>query len=258
MRIALGIEYDGSQYHGWQKQPNLTTLQETLETALGTIAQESIEVVCAGRTDTGVHAISQVIHFDTFVERNMRAWTLGTNAHLPQDMCVRWAKKIAPDFHARFSAVSRTYCYVIYDQPIRPALFRRNVTWQYRPLNHEKMAEAATCFIGEHDFSSFRSSECQSMSPMRNITELTISRHEHCIKIHITANAFLHHMVRNIAGVLMAIGHGRQKITWAKEVLEAKCRRLGGETAPPYGLYLIDVEYPEAHQIPKSNTIFFE
>jgi len=257
MRIALGIEYDGRGYHGWQKQANLVTVQETLETALSKIAQEPIEVVCAGRTDTGVHASGQVIHFDTNVERNMRAWVFGTNSFLPHDICVRWAKRVPKDFHARYSAQSRTYRYIIYDQSIRPALFRHNVTWQYRALNTEKMQEAANHLIGEHDFSSFRSSDCQASTPIRHISKLTVTRsghthNSHHIQIEITANAFLHHMVRNIAGVLMAIGSEKRPSLWAKEVLNAKDRRLGGETAPPYGLYLIHVLYPSHFQIPES------
>ncbi len=253
MRIALGIEYDGSQYHGWQKQARLHTVQESLELALAQVAQHEVEVVCAGRTDTGVHATGQVVHFDSETERTMRAWTHGGNAFLPKDICVRWAKKVTEDFHARYSAQSRTYRYIIIDQPIRPALFRSNVTWQYRALNHENMNKAAQDLIGEHDFTSFRSSECQSLSPMRHVKAISVTRQQSCIHIEITANAFLHHMVRNIAGVLMAVGSGKRDVVWLKEVLEAKERRMGGETAPPYGLYLIKVEYPAIHQIPENN-----
>lgn len=258
MRIALGIEYDGSQYHGWQKQVNLHTVQTSLEKALSQVAQHDIEVVCAGRTDTGVHAMGQVVHFDTDVSRNIRAWSHGSNAFLPKDVSVIWAKKMSEDFHARFSAIARTYRYIIYDQPIRPALFRSNVTWQYRALNHEKMAEAALSLVGEHDFTSFRSSECQSSSPRREVKSVSVTRQRGCIHIEITANAFLHHMVRNIAGVLMAVGSGKQLVSWIKEVLDAKDRRLGAETAPPYGLYLIHVEYPPMFQIPESQHCFIE
>lgn len=252
MRIALGVEYDGSQYHGWQKQVDLYTVQETIERAVSQVAQHEIEIVCAGRTDTGVHASGQVIHFDSDADRNIRAWTYGTNNFLPKDVCIRWGKKVSDDFHARYSAQSRTYRYIICDQPIRPALFRTNLTWQYRALSHERMAEAARYLIGEHDFTSFRASECQSLSPMRNVKAISVIRHHHYVLIEITANAFLHHMVRNIAGVLMAVGSGKQDIFWVKEVLEAKDRRLGAETAPPYGLHLIHVEYPPDYQIPES------
>lgn len=253
MRIALGVEYDGGQYHGWQKQMGLRTVQEALEFAISQVAQKKIEVICAGRTDTGVHALGQVVHFDMDVDRNMRAWIYGGNSFLPKDVCIRWAKRVSEDFHARYSAQSRTYRYIISDNPIRPALFRSNLTWQYRALNHEKMAQAATYLIGEHDFTSFRSSECQSLSPMRNVKAVSVIRHHGYVQIEITANAFLHHMVRNIAGVLMAVGSGKKDIFWVKEVLEAKDRRLGAETAPPYGLYFIRAEYPEVYQIPENN-----
>lgn len=256
MRIALGIEYDGCQYHGWQKQAGLHTVQQSIESAISQVAQQDIEIICAGRTDTGVHASGQVIHFDTEVDRNMRAWIHGSNTFLPKDICVQWAKRVPEDFHARYSAQSRTYRYLICDQPIRPALFRGNVTWQYRALNHEFMAEAAAYLIGENDFTSFRSSDCQSLSPMRCIKAISVMRHQGHVQIDITANAFLHHMVRNIAGVLMAVGGGKKTISWVKEVLEAKDRRLGAETAPPYGLYLINVEYPAIYQIPETQYRF--
>lgn len=257
MRIALGIEYDGSQYHGWQKQTNLRTVQQSLESALQEIAQHDIEVVCAGRTDTGVHAVGQVVHFDVDAERNMRAWVNGTNNFLVKDISVRWAKKVTDDFHARYSAISRTYRYIICDQPVRPALFRSNLTWQYRLLNHEIMAKAANFLIGEHDFTSFRSSDCQSLSPMRHVKAISVTRHRGLIYIEITANAFLHHMVRNIAGVLIHIGSEKQPVSWMKEVLEAKDRRLGAETAPPYGLYFMHAEYPAIYQIPSEKLHFF-
>lgn len=257
MRIALGVEYDGAQFHGWQKQTGLRTVQALIESAIGQVAQENIEVVCAGRTDTGVHASGQVIHFDSLVERSMRSWVHGANNYLPQDVSVLWAKKVSEDFHARYSAESRTYRYIICDQPIRPALFRGNVTWHYRALDSEKMGEAAAYLIGEHDFTSFRSSDCQSLSPMRHVKKISVTRHKGHIKIEITANAFLHHMVRNIAGVLMTVGNGKQEASWVKQVLEAKDRRLGAETAPPYGLYLTYVQYPSVHQIPESMLTFF-
>jgi tRNA pseudouridine38-40 synthase len=253
MRIALGIEYDGSQYHGWQKQPGLHTVQESIEKALQHVSQNPTDVVCAGRTDTGVHGVGQVLHFDTAVNRNLHSWVSGTNTFLPKDICVRWAKDVPEDFHARYSAQARTYRYMICDEPVRPALFRGHVTWIYRKLNHERMAEGATCLIGEHDFSSFRASDCQSLSPMRFVKAVSVTRHQRYVQIEITANAFLHHMVRNIAGVLMAVGTGKRGINWVQEVLEAKDRRLGAETAPPYGLYFLRVQYPEIYQIPESD-----
>jgi tRNA pseudouridine38-40 synthase len=252
MRIALGVEYDGSQYHGWQAQTGLHTVQQVLENALSKVADTAISVTCAGRTDTGVHASNQVVHFDCEVERTSRAWVHGANAFLPKDVCVRWCKEIPENFHARYSAISRRYKYVIYNTPIRPALLRGNVTWQYRQLDNKAMQEAAQFLVGENDFTSFRSVECQSNTPMRNVHHIQVSRVGDLVLIDIAANAFLHHMVRNIAGVLIAIGNGKKPISWVKEVLLAKDRRLGAETAPPYGLYLIQVEYPKEFGIPQT------
>ena len=249
MRIALAIEYDGSEYHGWQAQTGLRTLQQSLEDALSRVADSPVSVVCAGRTDTGVHALNQIIHFDSDSTRSVRAWVYGTNAYLPKEMCVKWSREMPDEFHARYSAVSRTYRYVIYNTPIRPALLRRQVTWQYRQLDHVKMHEAAQCLIGEHDFTSFRSVECQSNSPMRNIHCIEVTRQADRIMIDLTANAFLHHMVRNIAGVLMAVGMGKSPVSWVQTVLDAKDRREGAETAPAYGLYLVNAKYPDAYQV---------
>lgn len=253
MRIALGIEYDGSQFHGWQKQHNLRTVQGSLESALSRIVQHDIEVTCAGRTDTGVHAVGQVVHFDTDVKRPIQAWIAGSNTYLPQDVCVRWAKVVSDQFHARYSAESRTYRYIIVDEPIRPALFRRHATWQFRKLCTERMAEASQALLGEHDFTSFRSSDCQALTPRRYVRSIDITRQEPHIYIDITANAFLHHMVRNIVGVLIRIGNKKMPVTWAKEVLDARDRRLGAETAPPYGLYFMRVHYPSMHAIPEGS-----
>lgn len=246
MRVALMVEYDGSQFHGWQAQTGLRTVQNVLEYAISQVASHEVSVVCAGRTDTGVHATSQIIHFDSEKERANRAWIHGANSFLPKDVCVKWAKEMPDDFHARFSALSRQYQYVIHNTPVRPALLRSNVTWQYRQLDHRVMQEACQFLIGEHDFTSFRSVECQSKTPMRRIHHLQVTRQGDILIIDITANAFLHHMVRNIAGVLMAVGSGRKPLAWVHDVLLAKDRRLGAETAPPYGLYLMAVTYPEA------------
>jgi len=259
MRIALMVEYDGSQYHGWQSQTGLRTVQHALEQALSRVANHDVLLVCAGRTDTGVHATHQIIHFDTEKERSARSWIFGANAYLPKDVCVKWAREVSPDFHARYSALSRSYRYIIYNTPIRPALMRCNLTWQYQQLNHRLMDEAAQLLLGEQDFTSFRSVECQSKTPMRNIESIQVSRREDCVIIDITANAFLHHMVRNIAGVLMAVGTGRQQVSWVKEVLFAKDRRLGAATAPSYGLYLVGVKYPQEFGILKPSVapLFF-
>lgn len=251
MRIALMVEYDGSQYHGWQAQTGLHTIQQRLEAALSAVASHDVQVVCAGRTDTGVHATAQMIHFDAQKERSIRAWIHGANAHLPKDICVKWGCEMPDTFHARYSATSRRYQYVIFNSPIRPGLMRSNVTWQYRRLDENRMHEAAQCLLGEQDFTSFRSVECQSNSPMRNIHRCQVKRVGDWVIVDITANAFLHHMVRNIAGVLMAVGTGRREVHWVKEVLHAKDRTMGAETAPPYGLYLVEATYPQEFAIPK-------
>ena len=254
MRIALMVEYDGSQYHGWQAQTGLHTVQHVLEHALGRVADRDVSVVCAGRTDTGVHATNQIVHFDCESERAIRAWVQGANSFLPKDVCVKWGREMPEDFHARYSATSRHYRYVIYNSPVRPALLRCNVTWQYRPLDHQAMHEAGQSLLGEQDFTSFRSLECQSKTAMRNIHRLEVIRRGDYMTIDINANAFLHHMVRNIAGVLIAVGSGRRSVSWVNEVLLAKDRKLGAETAPPYGLYLVGVDYPAKFHVPKEIT----
>lgn len=254
MRIALMVEYDGSQYHGWQAQPGLNTVEDALANALSKVADESISLVCAGRTDTGVHATGQIVHFDTNKERSMRGWIHGANSHLPKNVAVKWGQIMPDDFHARYTALSRRYRYIIYNTPIRPALMQSQVTWQYRRLDHKLMHEAGQYLLGEKDFTSFRSVECQSKSPKRNIFNLSVSSKGDFIIIDITANAFLHHMVRNIAGVLMAIGSGRRPVSWIETVLKAKDRRLGAETAPAYGLYLVEVKYPEKYNVPSFDS----
>jgi tRNA pseudouridine38-40 synthase len=253
MRIALVLEYDGSQYHGWQAQTGLHTVQQAVEHALSKVADSPISVVCAGRTDTGVHATNQVIHFDSNKERSIRAWIHGVNSFLPKDICVKWGKELSEEFHARYSAVARRYRYVIYNGAIRPALMRSYVTWQYRQLDHHVMHESAQFLIGENDFTSFRSFECQSNTPMRHVYRLDVSRIGELVVIDIAANAFLHHMVRNIAGVLIAVGSGKHLVPWVREVLNAQDRRLGAETAPSYGLYLVQVSYPQEFSIFQNN-----
>lgn len=245
MRIALGIEYHGGQYHGWQAQVGLRTVQQVLEQALAKVADDPISVVCAGRTDTGVHATNQIVHFDYQKVRVTRSWIHGTNSFLPKDLCVKWGKEVSDRFHARYSALSRRYRYIIYNSPIRPALLRSHLTWQYRQLDHQTMQSAGQYLLGENDYTSFRSVECQSNTPMRRVYDLEVTRIGELVIIDITANAFLHHMVRNIAGVLMMVGSGKKPIDWVKEVLEAKDRRLGAETAPPYGLYMVGATYPK-------------
>ena len=255
MKIALGIEYLGSAYLGWQKQDISPTIQEIVESALSKIADENIRLTCAGRTDTGVHAIQQVVHFETDSVRDTEAWVLGSNSKLPGDITITWAREIEDDFHARFSAENRTYQYLILNRRARPGILNGLVTWECRELDSGKMQEAAKCLIGKHDFTSYRAVSCQSKSPVREVQTLQIDRIDNWILITIRANAFLHHMVRNIAGVLMAIGYGKESTGWAKEVLLAKDRAAGGITAPPNGLYLVNVKYPDRYDIPKCRTL---
>lgn len=250
MRIALGIEYDGSRYHGWQRQPGLMTVQEQVERALSKVADHPVEVYCAGRTDTAVHAVEQVAHFESSADRSSRNWIYGVNSNIQNDICIRWAKTVPNTFHARFSAKTRRYRYIIFNHHVPPTHLRHLVTWNYRPLDVDRMHRAAQALIGEHDFTSYRALECQSKSSNRNIHQFTVSRKGNLVVIDVTANAFLHHMVRNMVGVLTAIGTGRKPVEWAKEVLEIRNRSLGGVTAPAYGLYLVKVAYPEEFAMP--------
>ena len=257
MKIALGIEYNGNHFYGWQQQDNLPTVQGALETALSKIADQPIKTFCAGRTDAGVHATGQVVHFETQAERPMRAWLLGTNTHLPTGISVRFAQPVDDDFHARFSAQARRYRYIIYNHLSRPALFHHQVTWRYEVLNTATMQAAGQYLIGEHDFSSFRSAECESRTPMRNVKLITVHRINDYIVIDIEANAFLHHMVRNIVGVLIRIGGGYKEPEWMQEVLQAKDRRQAAETAPATGLYLTRVTYPSQYLFPQMDSGLF-
>lgn len=252
MRIALGVEYDGRSFCGWQSQKgDLPTVQGSLEAGVSIVANQPIKVVCAGRTDTGVHACAQVVHFDTNTERDERSWVLGTNANIEKSISVLWAKPVSDEFHARFSALRRRYRYVIVNRFVRPTFAAGRVCWDHRQLDEKRMQQAANHLIGEHDFNSYRAVACQAHSPVRTVTRLDVHRKEDLVIIDIEANAFLHHMVRNIAGVLMAIGAGEQDINWSKEVLDARDRTLGGVTAPPHGLYFMGVEYPPEFGIPQ-------
>lgn len=256
MRIALGIEYNGQGFYGWQAQPGLQTIQGVLQEALSQIADETIFLFCAGRTDANVHATGQVVHFDTRAKRHIDAWIWGTNSYLPSTVVVRFAKMVDYHFHARFSALARRYRYVIFNHPIRPAILSARVAWHYYHLDVLRMQEAATYLIGEQNFSSFRSSQCQSKSAMRYIHEVLIERQGDFVIIEIEANAFLHHMVRNIVGVLLKIGAGQKEITWMPEVIQAKSRQAAAETAPAEGLYLIRVTYPPAYVFPLAPSPF--
>jgi len=252
MRIALGIEYDGSRFSGWQRQAHAVGVQQVLEEAVSKVADHPVELVCAGRTDAGVHATAQVVHFDTESVRSPRAWVLGTTCNLPPAVCVNWAQPVGEDFHARFSATGRRYRYVILNRPVRPALLHGRVCWEHGPLDAARMAAAAVCLHGEHDFSSFRAQGCQAKHPRREIQALDVRREGEFIYLDVAANAFLHHMVRNIAGTLLAVGRGERPVDWVAEVLSARDRTAGGVTAPAGGLYLVQVRYPECFGLPQT------
>ena len=238
MKIALGIEYDGRQFYGWQQQPDMRTVQGVLEKSISKIAATEIHVTCAGRTDTGVHGMNQVVHFEVDVDRPLKSWIYGTNSQLPKDVVVKWAREVPAHFDARFSANSRRYRYIIFNHSIRPAHLRSLVSWHYNRLDASLMHLEAQSLLGEHDFTSFRSSQCSANTAIRKIRKISVSRQGDLIIIDVEANAFLHHMVRNIVGVLMTVGNGREESGYIKRLLEYKDRTKGAETSPPYGLYL--------------------
>ena len=250
MRIAIGLEYDGTAYNGWQRQRTGLGVQARVEEALETVANHPVEVVCAGRTDTGVHASGQVAHFDTGSEREPRSWLLGANSNLPDDVNLTWATEVSDAFHARYSAVSRSYRYLILNRVQRSALFRQRAWWVYTPLDAGRMHRAAQALVGEHDFSAFRAAGCQARSAMRNIATISVSRNADWVTLEVTANAFLMHMVRNITGTLVAIGCGDESEAWAGEILESRDRTRAGVAAPPHGLTLTEVAYPEEFELP--------
>jgi len=249
-RLALGLAYRGDHYHGWQSQPSGRTVQDKLEAALGEFAAMPVSTICAGRTDTGVHGLNQVVHFDTPLDRPDFSWVRGTNRYLPRDIAVQWCCPVAAGFHARNSARGRRYRYLLLEAPVRPAIEFGACGWVFRPLDGEAMRDAANRLLGEHDFSSFRSSECQALSPVKQLRRLDISRHGAYWRFDFEASAFLHHMVRNIVGVLIAIGSGERPVDWAAEVLAARDRTKGGVTAAPGGLYLAGIRYTPSLGLP--------
>lgn len=250
MRIALGIEYDGTGYVGWQRQKSGTGVQQPVEEAIACVANESVEAVCAGRTDAGVHAAGQVVHFDTNAERSTRGWLLGVNSNLPPDVNATWASVVDDDFHARFTAESRTYCYLILNRLVRSSLYRHRAWWMHESLDVKAMQAGGDMLLGEHDFSAFRAAGCQASTPHRFLTQLEVERQDQWISITVTANAFLQHMVRNITGTLVAIGRGDQPPEWAGEVLRNRDRTQGGIAAPAHGLTLVAVDYPDRFELP--------
>jgi len=250
-RVALSVEYNGAEFHGFQKQPGDTvTVQGVLESALSQVANEVVSLVCAGRTDAGVHATNQVVHFDTLAVRPLRAWTRGVNAQLPDSVSVRWAQEVSEFFHARFSASARTYRYVICNTDTRPALGADCLTWVRRSLDEQAMHAAAQALVGEHDFTSFRAAQCQAHGPVRNIHYLDVARRGDLIIVEVQANAFLHHMVRNIVGSLLEVGLGDKPISWIGEVLAQFDRCCAGVTAKPNGLHLVEVDYADSLKLP--------
>lgn len=255
MRIALGIEYDGSAFAGWQSQRHGSTVQDALERALAAVAGQSIRTTCAGRTDAGVHALAQVVHFDSPVARPDTAWVRGVNANLPPAVAVRWAAPVGDDFHARFSARSRSYQYLLLNRPVRPAILHGRVGWFHAPLDIEAMNMAADCLLGEHDFSAFRAAECQAKSPVKILQRADISRQGDVIVFEFTANAFLHHMVRNLVGALVYVGKGRHEPAWITELLASRDRTRAAPTFDAAGLYLVGVDYGPQWQLPGGGRI---
>lgn len=251
LKIALGIEYDGSQYYGWQRQKTLPAIQAILETALGYVANEPITLFCAGRTDAGVHATNQVVHFETNARRLDVAWTMGVNANLPDNIAVRWVQSVSCHFHARFSALARRYRYIIYNSKYKPAILHAGMLHYHLPLDAVKMQNSAKCLLGENDFSAFRAAQCQSKTPWRYVHHIHVSRFNHYIIVDIKANAFVHHMVRNIVGSLLEVGCGQRPENWIAELLTGRDRTLAAATAKAKGLYLVDVDYPAEYNLPK-------
>jgi len=258
-RLALSLEYDGTAFMGWQRQSHAgRTVQACLEAAIAKVADHPVEVVCAGRTDAGVHATGQVTHFDSPVRRHLRGWLLGINSNLPADVAVNWIQDVPEEFHARYRACARHYRYSILNRLTRPAIMRSQMTWIRHQLDEERMRTAAKFLLGEHDFSAFRAVECQARSPVRSVHRLDVRRDGDGVLIDVVADGFLHHMVRNIVGVLLAIGAGKQDTEWAQRVLAGRDRSLGGVTAPPQGLCFTAVLYPAAYNIPVPQGALFD
>ena len=247
----MGVEYDGTHFHGWQTQVGVPTVQASLEAAIARVADHPVILHCAGRTDAGVHALEQVVHFETTASRSERSWVLGSNVNLPPAVGVRWAHPVDERFHARFSALGRHYRYRILVRRTRSPLQRDRAVWIHEPLDPARMREAARALVGEHDFTSFRAVACQAKSPVRRIHYLDVGERDGLLEIAVGANGFLHHMVRNIAGVLIAIGRGEAPVDWTQQLLQARDRTLGGVTAPPHGLYFLKADYPAEFGLPQ-------
>jgi tRNA pseudouridine38-40 synthase len=261
MRVALGLSYAGQTYEGWQSQPNGCTVQDHLEAALSSFATQPVRTLCAGRTDSGVHGLMQVVHFDTPIHRDMQSWVRGTNTTLPSDIAVQWAQEVPDSFHARGSALSRRYAYIVLQSPVRPSLEAGRVGWVYRPMHIEPMQEAAQCLLGEHDFTSFRASSCQALSPVKNIMHIGIQRigqseDSAYWRVDFQATAFLHHMIRNLMGCFVAIGQGLQPPDWMQAVLQARSRKVAAPTFSPDGLYFLGPVYDSAWGLPMRTAVY--
>ena len=250
MRVALGVSYNGQAYDGWQSQPSGRTVQDQLEKALGRFADQRISTLCAGRTDAGVHGLMQVVHFDTTAERTPYSWVRGTNTFLPRDIAVQWAHLVPDEFHCRANALSRRYAYLLLESPVRPSFDAGRVGWVFQPLTLEPMLDAASRMLGEHDFSSFRASACQALSPVKTLTRLDISRRGAYWRFEFEANAFLHHMIRNIMGCLVVIGQGKQPPEWIDAVIAARSRDAAAPTFSPDGLYFLGPRYDARWGLP--------
>ncbi|HLT64570.1 MAG TPA: tRNA pseudouridine(38-40) synthase TruA [Pseudohongiella sp.] len=252
IRYALGVEYNGAAFYGWQRQlsPAMPSVQQTLEEALSFVANGPITVNCAGRTDAGVHGSGQVVHFECPVQRNEKAWVMGTNTRLPAEIRVQWAREVPFDFHARHSALARRYRYVMFDEVVKPTVLINQVTHVRERIDVDLMHRAAQCLVGEHDFSAFRATGCQANSPVREVRSVQIRRCGRFVVLEIEANAFLQHMVRNITGTLLKVATGRQPVEWVEQVLQSRDRTQGGDAARPDGLYLVGVKYPEHFGLP--------
>ena len=260
MRIALGVSYNGSAYEGWQSQLSGLTVQDKLETALGKFTQSKVSTLCAGRTDSGVHGLMQVVHFDTDTERETNSWVRGTNAYLPKDIAVQWAQIVPREFHCRASATARRYAYVVLESPVRPSVEAGRVGWVYRGLDAQAMQQAASYLLGEHDFSSFRASACQALSPIKTMQRIDISCRgepmQRYWRFEFEANAFLHHMIRNLMGCLLMVGDGRQPPEWILDVLAKRDRDAAAPTFSPDGLYFLGPVYPDSWGLPQQTAAF--
>jgi tRNA pseudouridine38-40 synthase len=256
VRIALGLSYNGGAYEGWQSQLSGKTVQDQLEKALGKFADQPIRTLCAGRTDAGVHALMQVVHFDTALARELPSWVRGTNAFLPRDIAVQWARAVPDNFHCRGSATSRRYAYVVLESPVRPSVEAGRVGWVYRPLDGAAMREAISHLVGEHDFSSFRAAQCQAKTPVKTITRIDVSQRAGYWRFEFEANAFLHHMIRNIMGCLLTIGQGQQTPGWMAEVRDARRRDVAAPTFSPDGLYFLGPRYDASYSLPERTPAY--